>query len=350
MKLIYLLLGLLLSLSSLTAHAQLVENFTDGDFTNNPTWTGDAGNFLVTGQQLQSNGPAVTGTQLQLTTPCQTTTGTTWEFWANLKLATSSGNLADMWLMASQADLKSANTKGYFVRLGGTDDEVSLFRKDSAKAPVLVIDGLNGTLASTTNNLVRVRVTRSTTGQWKLERDLTGGRTFVAEANQPTDNTYQRSVAVGVSLLYSSANGKAFYFDDFAVTDATAPLLTRAIAADARTLDVVFNEAVDPATATVAARYRLATGVVPTAAQVSALNPAVVRLLFGQDFGASNTLEVRQVADLYGNVAAGPLTATFGGPALAPLAGGYRGRARRNGVFHAHHGVVFALKMNELAH
>ncbi|HET9503576.1 MAG TPA: lamin tail domain-containing protein [Hymenobacter sp.] len=318
MKPLLLLLSLLLPLA---LRAQLAETFADGDFTNNPAWTGDAGSFQVTSQQLQSNGPAVTGTQIQLSTPCQASTGTTWEFWANLRLATSASNLADVWLLASQADLKSPTTKGYFVRLGGTDDEVSLFRKDSAKTAAYVIDGQNNTLASTTNNLVRVRVTRSATGQWKLERDLTGGRTFVAEASQPVDNTYQRSAAVGVSLLYSSANGKAFFFDDFSVSDATAPLLLRAVAADARTVDLVFNEAVSSATAAQPGRYRLSTGVVPTAAQVSALNPAVVRLSFGQDLLSVNTIEVRQVADLYGNVAAGPLTATFGGAAVPPNVG-----------------------------
>jgi hypothetical protein len=305
----------------MVAQAQLAESFADGDFTKNPAWAGDAGSFVVASQVLQSNGPATTGTQLQLATPCQASTGTTWEFWANLKLATSSGNLADVWLLASQADLKSPATKGYFVRLGGTDDEVSLFRKDSAKAAVLVIDGLNGTLASSTSNLVRVRITRSTAGQWTLARDLSGGRSFVAEASQPIDNTHQRSAAVGVSLLYSAANAKNFYFDDFSVTDATAPLLLRAAALDARTVDAVFNEAVDPATAADPSRYRLAGGAAPATATVSALNPAVVRLVFSQDLGATNTLEVRQLADLYGNVAAGPLTAAFGGVPVAPRVG-----------------------------
>lgn len=305
----------------LLAQAQLVETFADGDFTQNPAWTGDAASFQVASQVLQSNGPAVTGTQLQLVTPCRASTGTTWEFWANLRLATSASNLADVWLLASQADLRSPATKGYFVRLGGTDDEVSLFRKDSARSATVLIDGLNGTLASTTNNLVRVRVTRSLQGQWTLARDLTGGRNFVAEASQPTDNTHQRSAVVGVALLYSSANGRNFYFDDFSVTDAAAPLLSRAVAVDARTLDVVFNEAVDPATAAQPARYRLASGAVPATATVATSNPAVVRLTFGQDFGASNTLEVRQLADLYGNVAAGPLTATFGGVPVAPRVG-----------------------------
>ncbi len=322
MRHLYILLFFLVNLLPLAAHAQLAETFADGDFTKAPAWTGDAASFTVTaGQALQSSGPAVTGTQLQLVTPCQASTGTTWEFWANLKLATSSANLADVWLLASQPDLKSAATKGYFVRLGGTNDEVSLFRKDSARSPTPLIDGQNGTLSSTTNNLVRVRVTRSLQGQWTLAHDLSGGHNFVAEAPTPLDNTYQRSAVVGVSLLYSSANGKNFYFDDFTVTDATAPLLTRAAAVDARTVDVVFNEAVDPATAAEPARYRLASGAVPATAQVSAQSPVVVRLTFGQDFLNSNTLEVRELADLYGNVAAGPLTATFGGVPVAPGVG-----------------------------
>ncbi|MBF9143207.1 lamin tail domain-containing protein [Hymenobacter properus] len=316
---------LLLLLLPVFAHAQLRDDFADGNFTANPTWSGDAASFQVVTQQLQSNGPATTGTLLSLSTPCQASTGTVWEFWANLKLSTSANNLADVWLMASQSDLKnyagSPNT-GYFVRLGGTDDEVSLFRKDSTRAAVLVIDGQNGTLNSTTNNLVRVRVTRTTANRWTLERDLTGGRNFTAEAAQPIDGTYQRSAYLGVSLVYSSANSRSFAFDDFVVTDATAPTLLRAQPIDPRLVDVVFNEAMDPATATNPANYRLQSGAVPTAARFfSATNTQTVRLTFGSDFATSNVLEVRNVADLYGNVAAGPLTAAFAGPPVAPQFG-----------------------------
>ena len=318
MKYLYLLLLLLPGF----AHAQLRDDFSDGNFTANPAWTGDAASFQVAAtQQLQSNGPAVTGTAIQLSTPSQASTGTVWEFWANLKLATSSGNLADVWLMASETDLKSPSNSGYFVRLGGANDEVSLFRKDSTRTAVLVIDGANGTLASATNNLVRVRVTRTTANRWTLERDFTGGRSFVAEAAQPTDATYQRSVALGVALLYSSANNRSFYFDDFAVTDATAPLLVRAAPVDSRQLNVVFNEAVDPASAGQLINYRLQSGAQPTTAQVLPGNPAVVRLTFGTDFPPTNGLEVLNIADLYGNVAAGPLTVAFAGPPILPQVG-----------------------------
>jgi hypothetical protein len=303
----WLLLPLLLSAAS--AAAQLTDTFADGNFTQNPTWAGDVASFQVNAaQQLQTNGPATTGTVLQLVTPCTATTGTTWEFWANLKLATSGGNYADVWLMADQPDLKAAGTKGYFVRLGGTTDEVALFRKDATGSPVYVVNGADGTLKSTNNNLVRVRVTRTVQNEWKLERDLTGGVAYVSEGTA-TDATHQRSAYFGVYATYSSTNSKAFYFDDFRVTDATPPLLVKATVPAAAQLDVTFNEVVGANQG--ASNYRLTTGLVATAAQRDATDPTVVHLTFAADLPlGAVTVEARNVADQFGNVAAGPLTAT----------------------------------------
>ncbi|UYZ58813.1 lamin tail domain-containing protein [Hymenobacter latericus] len=299
-----------LMLLALPAAAQLAETFADGDFSQNPTWVGDAAAFQVNAQQqLQSNGPAVTGSQTQLATPQQAATGTTWEFWANLRLATSGGNLADVWLISEQADLKAAGNRGYFVRLGGTPDEVALFRKDATASPVYVINGQDGTLNSTTNNLVRVRVTRSPANVWTLERDLTGGRTFASEGTA-TDATYQRSQYLGVLLTYSAANNRNFYFDDFRVVDATPPQLVSATAVSATQVDVQFAEPV--ATSVAASSFRLGNGAVATAAQPDAADASLVHLAFGGNLPlGQNTLEVRNVADLFGNAAAGPLTTTF---------------------------------------
>ncbi|KAA9331622.1 hypothetical protein F0P96_15430 [Hymenobacter busanensis] len=305
-----LLFGLCLLLPALPAAAQLNDAFTDGDFTQNPTWTGDVASFQVAAQQLQSNGPAVTGSQIQLVTPSQAATGNTvWEFWANLKFATSSANQAEVWLMSEQADLKATGNRGYFVRLGNTADEVSLYRKDAAATSTIIINGADGTLSSTTNNLVRVRVTRSAANVWTLERDLTGGRTFVSEGTV-TDATLTRSEYFGVSLVYSSANNRGFAFDDFVITDSTPPVLVQALTASTTQLDVQFNEPV--AATVVAGSFRLASGATATAATRDATDPALVHVSFGSSFPAgTSTLEVRNLSDLYGNVAAGPLTASF---------------------------------------
>ncbi|MBT2556321.1 lamin tail domain-containing protein [Hymenobacter sp. ISL-91] len=316
------LLLLLLLLPGLGAHAQLTDEFADGDFSQNPAWTGDEAAFQVNAaRQLQSNGPAVTGTELQLVTPCLASTGTSWTFWANLKLATSSGNYADVWLMADRADLKTSGTRGYFVRLGGTPDEVALFRQDATGSPAYVVNGQDGTLGSATNNLVRVRVTRSVQNVWTLERDLAGGQSFASEGTG-TDATYQSSAFCGVLLTYSSANNRAFYFDDFRVLDATPPAAVQAAGVGPRTLDATFNEAV--AATQNPASYQLPGGPAVTAALRDATNPALVHLTLSADLPAGGgTLEVRQVADLYGNVAAGPLTAafSFGGVQAGPQFG-----------------------------
>ncbi|MDF7813007.1 lamin tail domain-containing protein [Hymenobacter sp. YC55] len=311
---------LVLLLAPLTAAAQLLDTFADGNLTQNPAWTGDAASFQVVNQQLQSNGPAVTGTSLQLITPVQVAGATTWEFWANLRLATSSGNYADVWLLSEQADLKATGNRGYFVRLGGTTDEVSLFRKDATGSPVNVINGADATLNSATNNLVRVRVTRSAQDVWTLERDLTGGTAYVKEGTA-TDATLRHGAYVGVALTYSSANSRAFYFDDFRVSDTAPPAPISVAVVAARQLNVAFNEPV--AAMQAAANYRLAATGAPAVltAQRDAADAALVYLTMAADLApGANALEVRNVADLYGNTAAGPLTVSFrsNGFAVAP--------------------------------
>ncbi|UOQ53452.1 lamin tail domain-containing protein [Hymenobacter cellulosivorans] len=308
---------LLLSLCRPAAYAQLTESFTDGDFTQNPAWVGGTADFVVNAsQQLQSNGPAVTPSTTQLVTASQAATGTTWEFYAKLNLATSGSNYADVWLMADQADLKAAANKGYFVRLGGTDDEVSLFRKNASATAAVLIDGANSTLNSTTSNVVRVRVTRSVQNVWTLERDLNGGQNFTAEGSV-TDATHQRSNFFGVTLTYSATNNRNFYFDDFRISDNTAPVLQSASIVSARQVDVLFNEPVfTPNVATY--QFNNGTPVIVSVVR-DASDVGLVHLTLAADLApGANTLTLR-AGDLYGNIT-GPLTTTltFSPPAVAP--------------------------------
>lgn len=301
----------LLLLLPLFAQAQLRESFSDGDFTQSPAWSSDISSFIINEQgQLQSNGPAVTGTTVQLVTSSQAVTGTVWEFWAELKLATSSGNYADIYLISDAADLGNSSTSGYFVRLGGTPDEVSLFRKDGGKSPVYIINGEDKTLGSSTGNVVRVRVSRSVADIWQLDIDLSGtGQNYVSQGTT-TDSIYKRSEYFGVLLHYSSANSQKFSFDDFTITDAHPPVPEKLQIINPQELTLRFNEPLQPAQAGDEANYTLNGSLKPVIAELTEAN--TVRLVFSRDFsGGTNALSISSLSDLYGNALAAPVEMTF---------------------------------------
>jgi hypothetical protein len=106
---LYILIGPLL------ASAHTPENFNDGDFTNNPTWSGDAAKWQVNNFQLQSNS-AVANDTFYLSTPVVFADSGQWEIWIKLDYSTSSANYVDVYVVADNPDLK-ASFHGYFVRL-----------------------------------------------------------------------------------------------------------------------------------------------------------------------------------------------------------------------------------------
>ncbi|WP_239020907.1 lamin tail domain-containing protein [Pontibacter arcticus] len=300
-----------LLLLPLLVQAQLQDDFSDGDFTQNPTWRGDQTSFIINAQnQLQSNGPAVTGTILQLVTPSQAAVGTTWEFWANLQFATSASNYTDVYLMASSEDLKNTSTSGYYVRIGGTTDEVSLFRKDAGKTPITVINGPDKTVA-TSNNVVRVRVNRSINHEWELLLDATGsGENFVRQGIA-TDAVYKRSAFFGVLARYSSANSKKFFFDDFRVVDTQPPALEDVQTQSLQELMLYFNEPLRTTEARNVANYTLNGNIKPALAELTQEGTAV-RLVFSQTFrNGNNMLSIANLADLAGSILAAPLEVNF---------------------------------------
>src|SRR5674476_1002677 len=135
---------------NLFANAQLSENFNDGDFTNNPAWSGGTSDFVVNSSlQLQSNN-TVANSNYFLSTPNSLATSAQWEMYIQIAFNPSSANYIDIYLTASASDLTLNTTTGYFVRIGNTNDEISLYRKDNGGLITKIIDGADGVL--NTNN------------------------------------------------------------------------------------------------------------------------------------------------------------------------------------------------------
>jgi hypothetical protein len=291
-----------------SAGAQLIENFSDGDFTANPAWAGNTADWAVnTDGQLQSNN-TVANASFYLSTASTKATVAQWDLWVRLAFNPSSTNLADVYLAASQSNLALTNTAGYFVRLGDTQDEISLYRKDASGATVKLIDGADGTL-NTSNNLVRIRVVRNAANQWTLLRDLSGTGNALAAEGTATDATYTTSAFFGVLIRQSTSSFfQRHYFDDIEikdfVPDVTPPSIVSANATSANVLEVLFSEALNAPSATTAANYTVNNGVgSPATAIQDGTNPLLVRLSFAGNFpsGQTSQLTVNGVRDIAGN-------------------------------------------------
>lgn len=291
-----------------TVHAQFSENFDDGNFTSNPAWTGGVSDFIVNaGLQLQSNNTVANST-FYLSTDNTLATSAQWDFYVKLTFNTSSANYVDVFLTASASDLTAGTTNGYFVRIGNTADEICLYRKSGATS-TKIIDGADGTTNSS-NNAIRIRVTRDASNQWALYTDLTGGNTFSADGAAVVDATYTTSSFFGILIKQSTVASFAqrHFFDDIEikafVPDITPPSIQSATAVAINKVDVLFNEPLDNTSSNVAGNYAADNSLgSPVTATIDAVNKSLVHLAFANSFasGTNYLLTVNGVKDIAGN-------------------------------------------------
>jgi len=309
------------------AYSQVFDNFSDGDFTANPTWTlSSASDFSVGTSQLKSAN-TLTNTSFYISTTNTLTSNCTWEFYVNLQLNTSSLNYIDAYLMSDVPNLLATSINGYFVRLGSTADDISLYKRTGASTTSLVI-GAAGVL-NTSNNNVKIRVTRNSSNLWTLERDITGtGSTYVTEGTA-TDATFTTTNSFGFLVKQSTASffGKHI-FDDINVAtiiaDVTAPTIVSSTVISNTQLDVLFNEVVEITSAQNAANYFSDNSLGnPNTAIRDASNFSLVHLSFTTPFtnATVNTLTVSNVQDIALNAIT---SATTNFTYLAPITVGYK--------------------------
>jgi hypothetical protein len=285
-------------------NAQLTESFTDGDFTTSPAWNGDAQLFKVNSSyQLQLNSSGENSSSLA--TAVSVSDSMEWNFWVKQSFSPSGNNFSKVYLMADQQDLKGP-LNGYFIKLGesGSDDAIELFRQ-SGDIETSLCKGSPGLIAS--SFAIRIKVTRSPEGFWKILADKSGGVDYSSQATA-SDNTYTTSSWFGVSCKYTSSNSTKFYFDDFyvgpVIVDNTRPELLSASILTSNSLKLQFSEIVDSASAANPTNYSVNHEIGnPVQAERDAGNPSIVILAFSQAFIADipYTLTASGIKDLAGN-------------------------------------------------
>ena len=279
--------------------SQVNENFSDGNYTDNPVWTGTTSNFIVnTAFQLQSQ--AASATTSFLFTPSEAFDNASWECSVKITYNPSSYNFACVYLASDRNDITSG-CNGYYVEIGGSNDEVSLYVQEGTKK-TKIIDGKD---KRTDNNLVdlRIKVTRDALGNFVLYSRLAGESDYVQEGSTQS-NAVKNSAYFGLLYTNTGLTGKDYYFDDIVVTgskaiDLEAPEWKLFTLEQPNRLNLGFSEAMDFTHAT----FVVDNGIGSPSSKVISEDKTSVILSFGADFerGKLYSLLTTGLTDLAGN-------------------------------------------------
>lgn len=299
------LVGLACLFGSPVLLAQVTDDFSDGDFSSNPTWTGTTDRWQIdtTGGnlRLQSNGLAEADT-LTLATASAQAYGRWTVTFAHTDVNLSNANGARIFLLADSDDLIGA-VQGYYLQLGTNNtDQVRLYRQDGlptstnrvelgrSEAPILAGD----------TNTIIIMTERTSDGTWHV---VAGNDTLLTA----TDNTYTTSTHFGLWVKHSASAGHSYFFDDIHIassppTDTTPPVaLSASYNRAAQALTVTFSEPLDPASISPRA-FTLAPLGQPDTVYYSVTPPTSVNLLFLGDLpNGDYTLTFDGLQDLAGN-------------------------------------------------
>ena len=144
--------------NSTSIFAQTFDSFSDGDFSNNPTWMGDTSLFKVnTLFQLQLNATLSGSAYLALPVP-QIDDQIEWKFNLKLPFSPSANNCAQFFLIASSSNLLDPNLEGYYLQFGEnlSNDAIELFYK-SGSSITSICRGTNGKIANPFDVNVKVK-------------------------------------------------------------------------------------------------------------------------------------------------------------------------------------------------
>ncbi len=244
---------LLFVLISPSISAQFTENWDDNNFTTPPIWQGNLNKYNINAsqQKLLLNAPAETS-EAYISTPSEAIGDATWEFTVSMEFNPSSTNYAHIFLTSNQATYND-NLEGYYVMIGNTDDEVSLWKKE-AGSNVKIIDGADKILDSP-SVAISVKVQRDISGNWLLQTKLPG-QSYVTEGNVQ-DNSMESSKYFGVYCRYTSTRSDKFsfgpiYVSGSAFVDTDKPRIREHQLISGKQFNIVFSENPAPSTVSTA--------------------------------------------------------------------------------------------------
>ena len=242
MRLLLIITSLFVSINVI--FAQFTDDFADGNFTANPTWTGNEAAFEVNSTNYLHLKTSGSDTAV-LVTSSSIIYDTEWHFFVKHSFNSSANNHSRVYLASNEANLKG-NLNGYFVQVGSSDDNISLWRQDGDLLTEL-ITGTNISTGSSVNKLY-IKVICDANGNWELMAHDDNSSVYESEGVANDNNSFTANY-FGIFCKFTSSNATKFYYDDFYVgniiVDTIAPKVESIVVVDNQHIKVRFDEIIE---------------------------------------------------------------------------------------------------------
>lgn len=281
------------------------DDFSDGNFNNNPTWLGDTSVFIVnSNNELQLND--TTGGTAQIYAPVAIADSTVWEFYIRMEFAPSTSNQLKVFLMADNSDF-TASLNGYFLQIGesGSTDAIEIYKQTGSNKQLL-LRATNSAMGSDPAE-ARIKIIRDNSGNWELFVDYSNGTSLVSEGTF-FDNAHTLGSYFGFYSKYTNTRKDKFFFDDISISplfvDNIPPVLQAVSIINANSIAVKFNEPISVSSAQQIANYSIQNIGNPNTALLDGTDPSLVHLTFPNSFndGQNYMLTVSNISDANGNI------------------------------------------------
>lgn len=312
-------------LTGLSSFSQINDDFSDGDFSNSPTWSGTDADFIVNvSNQLQLNNTIAGNSYLSTAHGLSTLDTKEWKLLVKQSFSPSSSNYGRVYLTADVANLATVQN-GFYLQFGeaGSTDAVRLFKMVSGVSTEL----LAGPIGQIANSFtVGIRVVRDNSANWSLMLDAAGGTNYalVGTVNEPINLL---GTHFGVAQVYTASNANKFFYDNIYVgdeiVDLAPPILVSATAINANLIDVLFDEPLDQITAETVGNYGIQPFLSASSATLDGTNLALVHIVPTAALanGDSYTLFTDLIEDIAGNSSSSQSTNFIYLVAETPVAG-----------------------------
>lgn len=286
-------------------NGQVIDNFSDNNFTSSPQWSGSSNDFVINNlQQLQTNTSIASSSYLTIPHNLGNLNSKEWKFWIKMNFSPSASNFSKIYLSASNTDL-TIDPDGFYLLFGetGSLDAVRLFKQQNGISTE-ICSASAGQIA--TGFAIGIRVIRDNLGNWTLFVDPSGGENFI-DGFSGYDNTPIIGDFFGLICTYTVSNASKFYFDNFYIGDVLVdnefPVLLSAIPINSNQIDLLFNENVEISSAQNIINYSLNPSVQIGSASLDNTNSALVHLSLNTPLanGTNYTISSTDIKDLNEN-------------------------------------------------